>query len=119
MGISEVTVIGLAKRLEEIWVPNQQYPLILPRDSEALYLLQRVRDESHRKAIDFHRRRRSKSMLESELDNIKGIGKKRQHALRKHFGSLAKLKKASIEEIAEVPGFGAVRAKELFRALHQ
>lgn len=119
MGISEVTVIGLAKRLEEIWVPNQQYPLILPRDSEALYLLQRVRDESHRKAIDFHRRRRSKSMLESELDNIKGIGKKRQHALRKHFGSLAKLKKASIEEIAEVPGFGAVRAKELFHALHQ
>lgn len=119
MGITDVTVIGLAKRLEEIWLPHEQYPLILPRDSEALYLLQRVRDESHRTAINFHRRRRSKSMLESELDRIKGIGKKRQRVLRNHFGSLAKLKKASVAEIAEVPGFGEVRANELYKALHE
>lgn len=119
MGITGVTVIGLAKRLEEVWLPHEEYPLILPRDSEALYLLQRVRDESHRTAISFHRRRRSKSMLESELDTIKGVGKKRQHALRKHFGSLAKLKKATVAEIAEVPGFGEVRANELFKALHK
>lgn len=119
MGITGVTVIGLAKRLEEVWLPHEEYPLILPRDSEALYLLQRVRDESHRTAISFHRRRRSKSMLESELDTIKGVGKKRQHALRKHFGSLAKLKKATVAEIAEVSGFGEVRANELFKALHK
>lgn len=118
LGITSISIIGLAKRLEEVWIPHMDYPLILPRDSEALYLLQRVRDESHRTAIGFHRRRRSKSMLESELDKIPGVGHKRQQALRKHFSSLKKLKAATVEEIAEVEGFGDVSAQKLFDALH-
>lgn len=118
LGITDVPVVGLAKRLEEVWVPGEEDPLILPRDSEALYLLQRVRDESHRTAIGFHRKRRSKSMVASELEGIDGVGPALHQALMDHFGTVKKLREASAEEIAAVPGFGPHRADMVFAALH-
>ena len=95
---------GLAKRLEEVWLPGDEFPVILPRTSEGLYLLQRVRDEAHRFAITFHRQRRSKRMTASALDNVPGLGEVRRKALLRHFGSLKRLAAATVEEIAEVPG---------------
>src|SRR5699024_1422064 len=106
LGIADITVCGLAKRLEGVWLPGQDDPVIFPRSSEALYLLQRLRDEAHRFAISYHRSKRSKSMVASALDDIPGLGKVRRTALLKHFGSLAKLRNATAEEIAEVPGIG-------------
>jgi excinuclease ABC subunit C len=106
LGIDDVPVCGLAKRLEEVWVPDEEDPVILPRTSEGLYLLQRVRDEAHRFAITHHRSRRSKSMVESLLDDVPGLGEVRRRTLIKHFGSLRKLRAASAEEIALVPGIG-------------
>ena len=107
LGFDDIPVCGLAKRLEEVWVPDQEDPVILPRSSEGLYLLQRVRDEAHRFAITHHRSRRSKSMVESILDDVPGLGEVRRKTLLKHFGSLRKLRAATVEEIAEVPGIGA------------
>ena len=112
-----VTVVGLAKRLEEVWVPGQDYPVILPRTSEGLYLLQRVRDEAHRFAITHHRSRRSKSMVESLLDDVPGLGEVRRKSLLKRFGSLKKLRAATVEEIAEVPGIGTRTAESIVGAL--
>lgn len=106
LGIDDIPVCGLAKRLEEVWVPGQPDPVILPRTSEGLYLLQRVRDEAHRFAIGHHRSRRSKSMVESTLDAVPGLGEVRRRTLLRHFGSLKKLREASVDEIAEVPGIG-------------
>ena len=106
LGITDIALVGLAKRLEEIWFPDQSYPVILPRHSEALYLVQRIRDEAHRFAITFHRSKRSKLMLESLLDEIPNLGEVRRQSLLEHFGSIAALKKASIDEIAAVPGIG-------------
>ncbi len=106
LGFGDVPVCGLAKRLEEVWVPEQEDPVILPRSSEGLYLLQRVRDEAHRFAITHHRSRRSKSMVESLLDDVPGLGEVRRRTLLKHFGSLRKLRAATVEEIAQVPGIG-------------
>ena len=106
LGIDDVPVVGLAKRLEEVWVPGEADPVILPRSSEGLYLLQRVRDEAHRFAITHHRGRRSKSMVESLLDDVPGLGEIRRKTLLKHFGSLKRLREASAEEIAQVPGIG-------------
>ncbi len=106
LGILDIPVCGLAKRLEEVWLPDQEDPVILPRSSEGLYLLQRVRDEAHRFAITHHRSRRSKSMVESVLDDVPGLGEVRRKTLLKHFGSLKKLREAEIEQIAEVPGIG-------------
>jgi excinuclease ABC subunit C len=117
LGITDVALCGLAKRLEEVWLPAQEYPLILPRASEALYLLQRVRDEAHRFAITHHRGRRSAAMLDSVLDNVAGLGELRRKALLKYFGSLRKLRKASIAELAEVPGIGPATAAAIFAAL--
>lgn len=117
LGISEVALCGLAKRLEEVWLPDQEYPVILPRASEALYLLQRVRDEAHRFAITHHRSRRSAAMVESVLDEVPGLGEIRRKALLKHFGSLRKLRKASVDDIAEVPGIGPRTATALFEIL--
>ncbi len=117
LGITDVTLVGLAKRLEEVWVPDEDYPLILPRASEALYLLQRVRDEAHRFAITFHRQKRSKSMTESELIGIAGLGPARRKALLARFGSLRNLRAASVEEIAKVPGFGPELAQRVAEAL--
>jgi len=106
LGITDVALCGLAKRLEEVWLPDLDEPVILPRSSEGLYLLQRLRDEAHRFAIAHHRSRRSKSMVESLLDSVPGLGEVRRRALINHFGSLKKLRAASVEEIAAVPGFG-------------
>ena len=117
LGMDDVAVCGLAKRLEEVWLPSQVDPVILPRSSEGLYLMQRVRDEAHRFAITHHRSRRSKSMVESLLDDVPGLGEVRRKALLKHFGSLRKLKAASYEEIAEVPGIGAQTARAIVAAV--
>jgi excinuclease ABC subunit C len=106
LGIDDIPVVGLAKRLEEVWLPGQEDPVILPRSSEGLYLLQRLRDEAHRFAITHHRGRRSKTMVESMLDDVPGLGEVRRKTLLKHFGSLKKLRAASAEEIAQVPGIG-------------
>ncbi|HET8583659.1 MAG TPA: excinuclease ABC subunit UvrC, partial [Jatrophihabitans sp.] len=103
LGIDDVALVGLAKRLEEVWLPGQRYPAILPRTSEALYLLQRVRDEAHRFAITYHRQKRSKAMTTSALDGIPGLGELRRKALLRRFGSLKRLRAASLDEIAEVP----------------
>jgi excinuclease ABC subunit C len=106
LGITDVAVIGLAKRLEEVWLPGDPDPAILPRTSEALYLLQRVRDEAHRFAITYHRQRRSKRMTLSALDEVPGLGAARRTALLRHFGSLKRLASATVDEISEVPGVG-------------
>jgi excinuclease ABC subunit C len=117
LGITDVTLVGLAKRLEEVWVPDDDNPVILPRTSEALYLLQRVRDEAHRFAITFHRQKRSKSMTESELTGIAGLGPARRKALLKQFSSLKKLRQAAVDEIAAVPGVGPELARRIVDAL--
>jgi excinuclease ABC subunit C len=117
LGISDVALCGLAKRLEEVWLPDLEDPVILPRTSEGLYLLQRLRDEAHRFAITHHRSRRSKSMVESVLDQVPGLGEVRRKALLTHFGSLRKLRLATVEEIAAVPGFGTKSAIAIKAAL--
>jgi excinuclease ABC subunit C len=112
-----VAVCGLAKRLEEVWLPHRPDPVILPRTSEALYLLQRVRDEAHRFAITYHRQRRSRSMVDSALDAVPGLGEVRRTALLKRFGSLKRLRAASVDELAEVPGIGRRTAEAIAAAL--
>lgn len=119
LGITDVAVCGLAKRLEEVWLPGDEMPAILPRTSEALYLLQRVRDEAHRFAITYHRQKRSARMTTSELDGVPGLGSTRKTALIKHFGSVKKLRAATVEEITEVPGVGKRTAEAVLHALHQ
>ncbi|HSJ62208.1 MAG TPA: excinuclease ABC subunit UvrC, partial [Jiangellaceae bacterium] len=116
-GVADIPVIGLAKRLEEVWLPDQDYPVILARSSEGLYLLQRVRDEAHRFAITYHRQRRSKSMTDSLLDGVPGLGPARRKALLNHFGSLKKLRAATEDEIAAVPGIGPQLARGVVDAL--
>ena len=118
LGIVDVVLIGLAKRLEEIWLPGDPDPVILPRNSQALFLLQQIRDEAHRFAITYHRQQRSKRMRVSELDSIKGLGQSRRTELVKHFGSVAKLKQASVEEISQVKGFGPKLAEAVYEGLH-
>ena len=115
--MTDVAVIGLAKRLEEVWVPGEIDPVILPRSSEGLYLLQRVRDEAHRFAISYHRSKRSKRMTASALDSVRGLGETRRKALVTHFGSLARIRQASVEEITAVPGIGAATAAAVLEAL--
>jgi excinuclease ABC subunit C len=117
LGVTDVAVIGLAKRLEEVWVPSEPDPIIMPRNSEGLYLLQRVRDEAHRFAITYHRSKRSKRMTASALDSVRGLGEHRRKALVTHFGSLARLKQASVDEITAVPGIGVKTARAVLDAL--
>ncbi len=117
LGVVDIAVVGLAKRLEEVWLPDDDAPVILSRTSEALYLLQRVRDEAHRFAITFHRKRRSAAMTSSELDAVPGLGDTRRKALLGRFGSLRKLREASVEEIAEVSGIGPKTAASIHAAL--
>jgi excinuclease ABC subunit C len=117
LGIDDVALAGLAKRLEEVWLPGRPDPVILPRSSEALYLLQRVRDEAHRFAITYHRQRRSKSMTASALDGVPGLGETRRKALLRHFGSLKRIRQASVDEITEVPGIGSRTAEAILSAL--
>lgn len=117
LGINDITLVGLAKRLEEIWFPDQSYPVILPRHSEALYLVQRIRDEAHRFAITFHRSKRSRLMLESLLDEIPSLGEVRRRALLEKYGSVAALRKASAQEIAQLPGIGEKTAELISQAI--
>ena len=106
LGITDVALVGLAKRLEEVWVPGREFPVVMPRNSQGLYLLQRVRDEAHRFAITFHRQRRSRSMTASALDGIPGLGESRRTALLRAFGSVKRLRAASEDELRDVPGIG-------------
>jgi excinuclease ABC subunit C len=117
LGIDDVALVGLAKRLEEVWLPGEAYPVILPRTSEALYLLQRVRDEAHRFAITFHRQKRSRAMTTSALDGIPGLGETRRKALLAHFGSLKRLRQATINQVADVPGIGHKTAESIVAGL--
>jgi excinuclease ABC subunit C len=117
MGITDIALCGLAKRLEEVWLPAEDFPVILPRASEGLYLLQRVRDEAHRFAITFHRQRRSKRMTASALDGVPGLGETRRKALLRQFGSLKRLAAAEAAEIATVPGIGPRTAEAIVAAL--
>ncbi|MGN0065141.1 MAG: excinuclease ABC subunit UvrC [Nocardioides sp.] len=117
LGINDIPVCGLAKRLEEVWVPGEEDPVILPRSSEGLYLLQRIRDEAHRFAITHHRGRRSRTMVESLLDDVPGLGEIRRKAVITHFGSLKKLRAAEVEAIAQVPGIGPTTAAAIKQAL--
>jgi len=117
LSVDDVAVCGLAKRLEEVWQPEEAFPVILPRASEGLYLLQRVRDEAHRFAITFHRQRRSKRMTASALDGVAGLGEVRRKALLRQFGSLKRLAAATVAEIAEVPGIGRRTAEAIAAAV--
>ncbi len=113
LGIDDVAVCGLAKRLEEVWVPGEEDPVVLPRSSEGLYLLQRVRDEAHRFAITYQRSKRAKRFRAGPLDEVPGLGQARKQALLKHFGSVRKLRAATIEQICEVPGIGRKTAETI------
>lgn len=117
LGIEDIAVCGLAKRLEEVWLAGEDEPAILPRTSEGLYLLQRVRDEAHRFAVAYHRKRRSTAMTKSALDGVPGLGETRRKTLLRHFGSLRRLKAATVEEITEVPGIGRRTAEAVVAAL--
>jgi excinuclease ABC subunit C len=113
-----IPAIGLAKRLEEVYLPGQPQPLAIPRGSEALFLLQHIRDEAHRFAVTYHRTKRAKRSLHSPLDDIPGVGAVRKRALLKRFGSLARLRSASVEDLARTPGVGPVLASGIHDRLH-
>ncbi|MDN6377319.1 MAG: helix-hairpin-helix domain-containing protein, partial [Brevibacterium aurantiacum] len=117
LGIVDISVVGLAKRLEEVWVPDDPFPVILPRNSEGLFLMQRLRDEAHRFAISYHRSKRAKAMTSSVLDDISGLGESKRTALLRHFGSVKKVRAASIEELCEVKGIGQALAEKVAAAL--
>ncbi|MER6215024.1 excinuclease ABC subunit UvrC [Streptomyces sp. NPDC001674] len=119
LGIDDVAVCGLAKRLEEVWLPGEDDPVVLPRTSEGLYLLQRVRDEAHRFAIQYQRNKRGKRLKAGPLDEVPGLGESRKQALVKHFGSVKKLRQATIDQICEVPGIGRKTAETVAAALAQ
>lgn len=119
LGMDDVAVCGLAKRLEEVWLPDDDDPVVLPRSSEGLYLLQRVRDEAHRFAITYQRAKRTKRFKASPLDAVPGLGESRKQALVKHFGSVKRLRSATIEQICEVPGIGRKTAETVAAALAQ
>jgi excinuclease ABC subunit C len=117
LGVTDVAVAGLAKRLEEVWLPGEADPVILPRSSEGLYLLQRVRDEAHRFAITYHRQKRSTRMTKSALDDVAGLGQTRRTALLKHFGSVRRIRQATVAELTAVPGVGPSTARAVLAAL--
>lgn len=117
LGVVDIAVAGLAKRLEEVWLPGEPDPVVLPRTSEALYLLQRLRDEAHRFAIAYQRTKRSHRLVDSLLDDVPGLGQARKKALLRRFGSLTRLRAATVAELAEVPGMGPVTAQAVADAL--
>ena len=119
LGVTGVPVIGLAKRFEEVYVPGKPAPLRLPAGSQALYVLQRTRDEAHRFALAYHQKLRARRLRESVIDEIPGMGDKRKAALLTHFGSVLRLQRASEDEIAAVPGMGRAMAKEIVEWLHR
>jgi excinuclease ABC subunit C len=118
VGVSDLPVVGLAKRLEEVWLPDDADPVILPRTSESLYLLQRIRDEAHRTAIGLHRKRRGKRATASALDGITGLGPAKAKALLRHFGSVAAIRAAGEDELQAVPGIGPALARVIHGSLH-
>jgi excinuclease ABC subunit C len=118
-GVGNMHVVGLAKRMEEIWKPGATYPVILPRNSEALFMLQRVRDEAHRFAITLHRNRRSKGMVDSVLDDIPGLGPAKKKVVLAHFGSLKKVAVATVEELMQVSGIGPIQAEQIWQFLNE
>jgi excinuclease ABC subunit C len=115
-GVEGLHVVGLAKRLEEVWVPGDEFPIILPRATDELFLLQRIRDEAHRFAITYQRQKRSSSIA-STLGEIQGLGEKRVNALLKHFGSAKRLKLATADEISSVAGIGPILAQQIVHSL--
>ncbi|MER7574646.1 excinuclease ABC subunit UvrC [Streptomyces sp. NPDC126514] len=119
LGIDDIAVCGLAKRLEEVWLPGEDDPVVLPRTSEGLYLLQRIRDEAHRFAITYQRVKRAKRFRSSPLDDVPGLGETRKQALIKHFGSVKRLRSATIDQICEVPGIGRKTAETIAAAFAQ
>ncbi|HEY9746905.1 MAG TPA: excinuclease ABC subunit UvrC, partial [Oculatellaceae cyanobacterium] len=118
LGVTGQPIISLAKKFEEVYRPGESRPVLLSRDSSALFVLQQIRDEAHRFAITYHRNLRGKKATRSALDDIGGIGPKRKAALLKHFGSVSKIRQASVEEIASLPGFNAAVAEKVYQALH-
>ncbi|MCL7423883.1 excinuclease ABC subunit UvrC [Streptomyces sp. YS415] len=119
LGIDDIAVCGLAKRLEEVWLPGEDDPVVMPRTSEGLYLLQRIRDEAHRFAITYQRVKRAKRFRSSPLDDVPGLGETRKQALIKHFGSVKRLRSATIDQICEVPGIGRKTAETIAAAFAQ
>lgn len=117
LGVTSVALCGVAKRLEELWIPSQDFPVIMPRSSEGLFLIQRIRDEAHRFAITFQRQKRSNA-IESSLSDLPGLGEKRVRALLQRFKSLKRLSHASVEEIASIPGIGDQLAGDIHARLH-
>lgn len=118
LGVSDIALCGLAKRLEEVWLPGVDDPVILPRSSEGLYLLQRIRDEAHRFAIGHHRSRRAKAMVRSALDDVPGLGEVRRKALLRAFGSVKRVREATVDDIAMVPGIGPRTARVIVDTLN-
>ncbi|MGI8407211.1 MAG: helix-hairpin-helix domain-containing protein, partial [Actinomycetota bacterium] len=118
LGIKDVMTLSLAKRMEEVFVPGRQEPIQIPRTSEALYLLQQIRDEAHRFALDYHRLKRGKSMTQSALDGIPGVGEVRRKKLLKHFGSVKRIREASLDDIVAAPGMTTSVAEAVWRSLH-
>ena len=119
LGVSGVTVVSLAKRMEEVFRPGEPEPIVIPRTSEALYLLQQIRDEAHRFALTYHRLKRGKRMTKSALDGIPGLGPARRKALLKEFGSVKRIRAASVDEIGAVRGIPRTVAEEVYRSLHE
>jgi excinuclease ABC subunit C len=117
LGVDGVTTVSLAKRMEEVFVPGRAEPIRIPRSSEALYLLQRIRDEAHRFALTYHRLRRTKKMTQSALDGIPGLGEVRRKKLLKHFGSLKRVREATLEDLKSVPGIPGPVAEAVFETL--
>jgi excinuclease ABC subunit C len=115
LGIEDVYVVGLAKRLEEVWLPDSDFPVILPRASAGLYLLQRIRDEAHRFAISFHRQKRGKAMTVSALDGVPGLGASKRKALLARFGSVKAIKAATAQELTSAKGIGPSLAEAVVR----
>ncbi|MCT1691834.1 excinuclease ABC subunit UvrC [Brevibacterium sp. p3-SID960] len=117
LGITDISVVGLAKRLEEVWVPGDEFPVILPRGSEGLFMLQRIRDEAHRFAIRYHQQKRTRAQRSSALDGIPGLGAAKQKALLKHFGSVKRIRAAAVDDLTAAPGIGPALAEKIHRTL--
>jgi excinuclease ABC subunit C len=119
LGVSDVAVVALAKRMEEVYLPGRSEPVVIPRGAEALYLLQQIRDEAHRFALDYHRLRRGKKMTRSALDGIPGLGDMRRKKLLRHFGSVRRIRAATVEELRDVPGIPKGVADAVHDALRE
>jgi excinuclease ABC subunit C len=118
LGIEGVSIVSLAKRMEEVFLPERSEPIVIPRGSESLYLLQHVRDEAHRFAVTYHRKRRGKRMIESALDSIAGLGQVRRKKLLRHFGSVKRIREATLDELLGVQGIPKSVAEAVYEALH-